>query len=159
MSSSAQPVTAIEPTTPVEPSVGVSNEPAGAVDVPLGRDVSVTATGPVVLPAPVNVSVTLPLCVDPTLSANCTEIVRVADPLPDVGDTTSHGTVEAAVQLTVPAPVCVSRTICADVRDVNDEPLLAAPKASDVLSSDMVGAAVICPRISPPLKFVVWMLK
>jgi hypothetical protein len=33
------------------------------------------------------------------------EIVNAAEPLPEVGDTISHGALETAVQVTVPAPI------------------------------------------------------
>ena len=67
------------------------------------------------------------------------EIVSVAGPLPDVGDTTSHGAVDVAVHVTVPAPLCVSRTVCEGVCELNAVPVVTAPNRSDVLSSDIAG--------------------
>src|SRR5262245_41512389 len=68
------------------------------------------------------------------------EIVSVADPLPDAGETRSHGLVEVAVHVTVPAPLCVKRTVCAEVCEVNAPPVLAAAKRSDWVSSVMRGS-------------------
>ena len=64
---------------------------------------SVTSIGPTVFAAPVNAIVMLPVTVAVRPDANCTETRNAADPLPDVGDTTSHGAVDAAVQVTDPA--------------------------------------------------------
>src|SRR5258708_38570677 len=52
-SSSVQPVTAIDPVTPVVPLMGVSNDPKGAVALAADLVVSVTPIGPGLLPAPV----------------------------------------------------------------------------------------------------------
>jgi hypothetical protein len=123
------------------PSVGVSNEPEGAAACAPFSDVNVTVIGPAVLPAPVKVSVMLPVCVGERPDAKCVAIVNVAEPLPEVGATTSHGVVEAAVQVTVPAPVCVRRTVCADVWALNAAPVVTALKTSDVRSRDISGAA------------------
>jgi hypothetical protein len=75
--------------------------------------------------------------------ANCVEIVSVAGPLPDVGDTTSHGVVEDAVQVTVPAPLWKSRTVWAEVCEVKAAPVDTAAKTSDVLSSAIGGGAAL----------------
>ena len=66
-------------------------------------------------------------------------MVRVAEPVPDVGDTCSHGAFDEAVQLIVPAPVCVMRTVWASVTAVNPAPLLIAVKISELRSSIIVG--------------------
>src|SRR5258706_10637624 len=141
-SSRAQPVTAIDPTTPVAPSVGVSKLPKGPADVV--NTVSVAAIVPVALLAPTNVSVMLPVCEAARPRASCVETVSVAEPLPAAGDTTSHGDVEVAVQVTVPAPVCVRRTVCGDVALLDAAPLATAEKASDERESDIVGGGPLC---------------
>ena len=100
MSSSAQPVTGIDPAMPVALSGGVSMNPKGYVLAPDGTTVSVTDTGPAVLPAPVSARVIDPVLVPLVGSAlvNTTLAVSVAVPLPDVGDTMSHGWFDVAVQ-------------------------------------------------------------
>ena len=138
-SSSAQPVTATESATPVVPVSGVSNEPTGAADVPVPSVLSVTLIGPAVLDAPVKVSVTAPACVAANPGANCTETSIVADPVPDVGDTTSQGLVDTAVHVAAAVPVCVMRTDWVDVFDENAAPLETALNASEVRSAVTIG--------------------
>src|SRR5438128_7155400 len=88
-SSSAHPDAAIDPATFVRPSVGVSKTPKGAAGA--ATVFSVTPIGPAVFPAPVNASVIEPAGVAARPATNLTDTVSVADPLPDVGETTSHG--------------------------------------------------------------------
>src|SRR5258708_4134077 len=94
MLSRAHPVMAIEPARTVASPTGVSTTPNGgetaAVD---GTTVIVTLIGPAVLAAPTNVTVTLPACDAARPAANRVEIVKVAGPLPDDGETASHGVV------------------------------------------------------------------
>ena len=66
-----------------------------------------------------------------------------AVPVPEAGETRSHGAVETAVQVTVPAPVCVSRTICAEVRAPSSVPVVTALMVSAVRSSAMSGRVVV----------------
>src|SRR5436190_21955299 len=104
--SRAHPVTAMDPDKTVELPSGVSNRPKGGE----GREaadstVRVAPIGPAVFAAPVNVSVTLAVCEIASAGTNCVAIDSVAGPLPDVGDTTSQGALEAAVQVTVPGPL------------------------------------------------------
>src|SRR5215471_2545539 len=127
-SSSVQPVTGTEPERPVALFNGVSNEPNGAAAAAGAIEFSVTLIGPTVLPPPVIAIVTVPTCVADRVGENCVEIVRFAEPLPDVGDTTSHGELGVAVHETGPAPDCVMRTTCEPVCDVNAAPLLTALK-------------------------------
>ncbi len=60
-SSSAHPVNGTAPVTPVALLLGVSTTPKGFAEVPGAMTASVTLIGPVVLPAPANVSVTAPV--------------------------------------------------------------------------------------------------
>ena len=139
MSSTAQPVTGIDPEMPVALSAGVSNAPCGAVACALLTTFSVTLTGPAVLPAPLNVSVTVPACVEFSADTKFTEIFRVAEPEPDAGETESHDGDAVAVQVTVPVPVWVRRTAWADVFELKAAPVLTALKMSEVLSRLIVG--------------------
>jgi hypothetical protein len=68
--------------------------------------------------------------------------------VPEVGATTSHGAFDAAVHVTVPAPVCERRTVCEAVLDVNVVPVLMALKLSAVLSSAIVGAGGVAVSVS-----------
>ena len=69
--------------------------------------------------APVNTSVIAPVTVAPAGSppAETTLRDRFADPLPDAGLTCSHGWFDVAVHVTVPVPVCVSRTTWLRLRE------------------------------------------
>jgi hypothetical protein len=69
-------------------------------------------------------------------------MLRVADPLPEVGDTVSHGWSGVAVHVTAPAPLCNRMTNCKEVCDVNAPPVITAPKFRLVRFSDIVGGAV-----------------
>ena len=60
--------------------------------------------------------------------------------MPDAGVTCSHGWLDVAVHVTVPAPLCVIRTICAAVFVRNAAPFVIAPNRSDVLFSVIVGS-------------------
>src|SRR5258708_2482590 len=64
------------------------------------------------------------------------ETVSAADPVPDAGDTCSHALFEAAVHVTVSAPVCVSLSVCAAVRNAGAPAMM--PKASDARSAASV---------------------
>src|SRR5829696_6978367 len=152
-SSSAQPVTGIEPATPDTPSDGVSNDPNGAVACGARTRASVAVTVLLVFDAPVYVSVTLAVCVVNILPKGCTEIDSDAEPLPDAGLTTSHGAEETAVHVGVPSPFCVSRTVCAEVCDVNVPPPTAAQKRIDVVSIVIDGGAGRCviTKACPPI--------
>jgi hypothetical protein len=90
-SSTAQPVTAMEPVMPVAPSVGVSNVPCGAVLASAVTVFNVTAMGPTAFAAPVNVIVMAPVCSETRPLTNTTLIFRFPVPVPDAGDTVSHG--------------------------------------------------------------------
>src|SRR5258708_32343692 len=100
---------------PVVPVSGVSKYPTGATDVPFGTTFSVTAIGPARLPAPVNDSVIVPVCDGARLGENGTEILSVAEAepdacaagVPDPAAAGSHGMLERAVHVTVPAPPAV----------------------------------------------------
>src|SRR5688500_11906852 len=103
-SSIAQPVTPIDPAMPVELSAGVSTAPGGATACALLTMFSVTLTGPAVLPAPLNVSVTVPACVAFRPDWKFTEMFSVPEPEPDAGDTESHDGDADTVHVTVPVP-------------------------------------------------------
>lgn len=67
----------------------------------------------------------------PSVDANCTATDKGAAPVPDAGDTASHGTLDAAVQVTVfCVPVCVTRTVCAGVWNASDVAVAMAAKFS-----------------------------
>src|SRR5262245_37931653 len=110
MSSIAQPVTAIDPATPVMPSVGVSNTPIGAVDVPFGVMVKVTlmVAGATAVGAPVNVIVTEPLTVPDAGSpaAGCTPIERDAGIVLEFGVTVIQGWFGVAIQMVGAGTFC-----------------------------------------------------
>src|SRR5262245_41242986 len=106
-SSSTQPVTPSDPATPIVPSAGVSNEPNGAAAVAVEIALRVTAIGPTPLTAPLRPIEIDPVCVAAMPAWNRTEMSSVVVPVPDVGDTTSQGTLGVAVQVTVPAPLWV----------------------------------------------------
>src|SRR5262245_57225812 len=93
MSSTAHPVTGIDPVTPVLPSTGVSIRPVGMADAPLGIVVRATVIGPAALAAPVNASAIVPFDVPRIgkLLLKATFTVNVADPVPAVGDSVIHG--------------------------------------------------------------------
>src|ERR1043166_1288710 len=94
MSSSVQPVTAIDPARTVESPEGVSTLPKG-IDEEAAA--GATLSGPEIVPgpfdAPANVTVTLPVRVPDAGSAasNLTPIVSAALPEPEAGATVSHG--------------------------------------------------------------------
>src|SRR5258708_17123972 len=90
-SSSAQPVTGTEPASPVVPLSGVSKYPTGAADVPDGMRVRLTGRGPTVLAAPFKASVIVPFSFAASPGENRTDRLSTAVPLPEVGETTSHG--------------------------------------------------------------------
>jgi len=87
------------------------------------------------------VTVTAPLSAPdggrPPLAVTLT--VNVALPDPEDGETTSHGCDGVAVHVTAPAPLWVTRTGCADVCDVNVDPLVSAPNVNVLLLSVIVG--------------------
>src|SRR5919109_494441 len=141
MSSSDQPVNGTAPVTPVALFSGVSTVPIGGADVPVGKSVRRTAIGPGLFDEPLNVKMMAPSIVPMggTVASGTTLIVSSAGPVPDVRSTTSQGRVGVAVQFTVPAPACDSRTICPVVCPLKLAPDVIAPNRSDVLSSVMVG--------------------
>ena len=139
--SSAQPVTAIEPATPAVPFVGESNEPNGGDEA--ASTWSVTLIGPTALPAPVSVMVMEPDWVAIRPAVNCVDTVSVAVPVPEAGDTTSHGWFDAAVHVTVPPPLSIRRTTWGAVAEVNALPLLTAAKVSATRSTVIVGRVVV----------------
>jgi hypothetical protein len=94
------------------------------------------------LAAPVNVNEIVPVCEAVRPATNWTDTLSDADPLPEAGETTSQGTFEAAVHVTVAGPACVSRTICAPVCDVNAAPVVTAPYATFTRSSATVVGVV-----------------
>ena len=104
-----------------------------------------TAIGPALFAAPVNVNVIARRrCRPPaTRRSRTTLIDRFAEPLPDGGLTCSHGWFDAAVHVTVPLPLCVRRTTCAEVCATNAAPVVTAPNVSEVLSSATLGSDVI----------------
>src|SRR5260370_25141302 len=110
-SSSAQPVMAREPVTPVMLFAGVSNEPNGAPGKIPAITFSVTGMGAIVLPAPGAAIVIEPVAVDAGTADGTRLTVNALDPEPDAGDTWSQGTFELAVhgRGTVP-PACGRRT-------------------------------------------------
>jgi hypothetical protein len=79
------------------------------------------------------------------------EIVKAAPPVPDVGETTSHGTFDVAVQVTVPIPVCESRTVWRGVLELNELPVVTAPNLSDARLSDIVGGGKLKIHAAPTL--------
>ena len=161
MSSTAHPVTAIEPVTPVELLAGVSKAPIGrAVDA--GDTMfSVTGIGDTLLPALVNERTIAPDCVLCSAAWKTMEMFNVADPDPvaslpadpDPLATRSHGTFAVADHVTVPAPLCVRRIACVCVCDVNADPFDTALKINDVLSTDITGPIPFCTivNVKPPM--------
>ena len=105
MLSSVHPVSAIDPASTVASPAGVSKTPNGGdTAAVLDTVVSVTLIGDAAFADPVKVSVIAPVCDEVRPAANCVEIVRAADPLPELGETTSHGLVDTAVHVTVLGP-------------------------------------------------------
>src|SRR5258705_9897339 len=130
-SSVAQPVTGNDPVSPLDRLAGVSNASFGAIACGLAIVLSVAVIWAVTLAAPVNVSVTAPLCVTASPFMNGVVNVNAAGPGPDVGDTTSHGTLDDAVHVTVPAgPDCVRRTVWPAVWLVKAAPGVTPPQNS-----------------------------
>src|SRR3954467_2588397 len=124
---------------PVVPSVGVSTDPNGGAAA-LGAIVfRVTPIGPAALAVPLSVIAIAPGWEPARPGTNVVEIVNVALPVPEVGDTTSHGWFEDAVHVTVPAPFCVMRTAWAGVAAMNRAPLLTPAKISELRSRCIVG--------------------
>src|SRR6188768_2499361 len=70
---------------------------------------------------------------------NPTLTFSVAGPVPDAGDTLSHGTFDDAVHVTVPDPACDRRTAWAVVCATSAAPFVEAPKYSHGLSIDIAG--------------------
>src|SRR5207248_10577897 len=84
-----------------------------------------------------NVRLMRPVCDAVSPAANCVEIANAVEPPPDVGETTSHGVVDVAVDVTGPAPLCVRRTVCGDVWALNAAPVVTAADVSDLLPSEI----------------------
>src|SRR5215204_6956197 len=143
-SSSAHPVTAIEPATPLVLSMGVSREPMGGLEEPLGIVCSVTAIGPAEFDAPTNDNVMAAVWVATSPGANFAEIVRSAEPLPDDGETTTQGAFDDAVQDAALLPVCASRTTCDGVWKTNPLPSLTPLKINALLSMLTAGPVPAC---------------
>ena len=86
-----------------------------AASTPDGNSVSVTLIGPGPFEAPERER---DRCTDAPRRATprrTTVIDSVADPIPDAGDTCSHGWFGVAVHVTVPLPLWISRITCAAV--------------------------------------------
>jgi hypothetical protein len=154
-SSTAQPVIAIDPVTPVAFSRGVSTVPVGAVLADGGITRTVTAIGAIVFPAPVAAIVIVAEAVPEDGSAACTsEAATTPEPLPEAGETCSHDALEVAVHVTVPAPFCVSRSGCEVVLVCGVPPImpkLNAPRsAASVGSTGLVMVAVTATEGSLP---------
>ena len=150
MSSSAQPVTAIDPVTPVALSDGVSIAPVGAADAPTAIVVRFTVIGPAALLAPVRDKLTAPALAPEIGSAllDTAPIVSVAGKLvPDEGETVIHGWVAVADHDTVPNPVCRILTVWFVVTCANDPPEFVAPKFTTERSSETVGPTAAGPAI------------
>src|SRR4051812_14526931 len=92
-SSSAQPVTGMDPLRPAALLAGVSKAPNGAADVPFGYTDRVTLTDPGAFDAPVAVTRIAPVALPDvgTPAAYLTPIVSAAEPVPDAGETVSQG--------------------------------------------------------------------
>ena len=109
---------AIDPVTPVALSAGLSIAPNGAAADAPGSTPSDTVMGSTTFDAPVAAMVMVaeaaPLA---GAAAGTSETVSAPEPVPDAGDTVSQALFDAAVQVTAPAPVCVSRTVCEAVRN------------------------------------------
>ena len=117
----------------------MSKTPNGA-DVGSASVLSVTGIGPTALAAPVRVTVIAPDSIGLRPGANCVEIVNAPGPVPEVGDTTSHGAFEDAVQvMIVPGPACVRWTAWAPVWALNAIPVVTALNVRELLSIAMVG--------------------
>src|SRR3954451_15018446 len=90
-SSSAQPVTAIEPVSPVALSSGVSNDPNGAADAPSGTSVSPTEMTALTTPGTsiVTEPASVPAAGKPAVRT--TPIDRVEVLMPPDGETVIQG--------------------------------------------------------------------
>src|SRR5258708_8473386 len=141
-SSIAQPVIARDPVTPAALSAGVSMTPVGAVLFCAGMTFSDTAIGAMTFDAPVAAMLILAEAVPPPGAAPGTsDTVSSPEPVPDAGETCSHALFEAAVQVTVPAPVCVSLSVSNAVRDTGTPAMM--PKASDARSAASAGLVAL----------------
>ena len=85
-----------------------------------------TDTGVTVLEAPTSVSVIVPVDTAGKPVVNCTLTLRMPVPVPTAGDTVNHGEFEVAIQLTDPAPFCITLNACEFVFDTKPTPLLTA---------------------------------
>src|SRR3954470_4313748 len=130
MSSSAHPVSAIAPLTPVMPSCGVSKLPNGAL-APPGATIAMCTVTVGDACAPVAVTVTVPVAVAAGRPLDAMPTVKLPLPVPDPFVTWIHGASAVATQVTVPAPDCTRRTDWLDVTDVAAPPDAIAPKLSD----------------------------
>ena len=83
-----------------------------------------------------NANVIEPDVVAETPGTNCTFTVSSLEPVPLDGETMSHGELEVAVHVTVPDPICVSRSGCALVCQTNDAPVVTTPKFRNARSSE-----------------------
>src|SRR6516162_2293809 len=97
MSSSAHPVIANDPVTPVVLFVGESNDPIGGADVPAGMTVSATEMGATTFAAPGAVIVMVAVALVGGTSAGTTLTANAPEPVPDAGETCNHETFEATV--------------------------------------------------------------
>jgi hypothetical protein len=79
-----------------------------------------------VFDAPVSVNVITPVRVPLVGNPDADTMLmdRFAEPVPEAGLTRSHDWFDTAVHVTVPVPVCVSRTTCAAVCDTNAAPFV-----------------------------------
>src|SRR6266545_538566 len=133
-SSSAHPVIASEPVTPVVLLAGVSTAPIGAALAPAGRTVSKTGIGSITFDVPAAEMVSRPDVLAKGTAPGTRVTVNAPDPTPPVGATCSHGTVDTTAHVTLPAPACVRRIVCDGVVTVP-----AIPNASCVRSTVSVG--------------------
>ena len=89
ISSTAHPVTAIDPVTPVMLSVGLSTTPTGAVAAALDTTFKVTASGEMEFTAPFAVMVRVAVLLDDGI-VPASDTDRMPLPDPEAGETCSH---------------------------------------------------------------------
>src|SRR6266511_3573516 len=106
-SSSAHPVTAIEPLTPSVPLTGISRMPIGGCDRPEAIVSNATETCADAFRAPMNENTTEPVApASGELVPVSMAILTVAGPDPELGCRCNHGSVGTAVHVTDPVPLC-----------------------------------------------------
>src|SRR5436190_16986543 len=114
MSSTAQPVTGIDPATPCELSSGVSNAPTGASPADLTVSVIATFCGALVMPLPATATVAV-YVPRPGSEAESSATVNPPLPVPAPPITFSHGWPDTATHAVAGEPGKLTVTSCGPV--------------------------------------------